>query len=130
MSESSERPARGPTMPAFNFSRARRIFREVEDDTEPVADIADDLKIGLFGHGANLRCCYTRPQKSAWRFVTVRFLTFGTVLLRLFDALIADEPPREGDTTPHILRQVPHSKLCATLGVHHLGAASFVDRYS
>jgi hypothetical protein len=49
-------------MPAFNFSCARRIFREVEDDTEPVADIADDLKIRPFKHGTNSRCCRARPK--------------------------------------------------------------------
>jgi hypothetical protein len=37
-------------MPAFNLSCGRRIFRKVEDDTEPVADVAHDLEIGLVTH--------------------------------------------------------------------------------
>jgi hypothetical protein len=53
-------------MPAFNFSCARRTFREIEDDTEAVANFAHNLKIGLFRHGTNsLKVLSDSPQNKA-----------------------------------------------------------------
>jgi hypothetical protein len=40
-------------MPAFDLNCARRVFRKIENDAKPVADIADDLKVELFRHGTN-----------------------------------------------------------------------------
>jgi hypothetical protein len=50
VSERSKRSARSAAMPAFDPGGARRIFCEVEDDAEPVAVLADDLKIRLVSH--------------------------------------------------------------------------------
>jgi hypothetical protein len=38
-------------MSAFNFRRTRCVFGKIEGDTKPVADIAHNLEVELFGHG-------------------------------------------------------------------------------
>jgi hypothetical protein len=40
-------------MSAFNFRRTGCVFGKIEGDTKPVADIAHNLKVELFGHGTN-----------------------------------------------------------------------------
>jgi hypothetical protein len=69
LSESPERSSESPAMPAFNLSCAGRNFREVEDDAEPVADVAHHLEIGVIRHRINSlagsfdRCdCLAQPQ--------------------------------------------------------------------
>jgi hypothetical protein len=49
-------------MPAFDFSCARRVFRKIEADAKPVADIADNLKVELFRHGTNSLTLSTHPK--------------------------------------------------------------------
>lgn len=40
-------------MAAFNLSCAGCVFGKIKDDTEPIANTANDLKVGLFRHGTN-----------------------------------------------------------------------------
>jgi hypothetical protein len=63
VAESSERSAKSSAMPAFDWRCARRIFGEIEDDTEPVADMAYNLKIGRINH-AETRCGFVASKQS------------------------------------------------------------------